>query len=220
MALEAHHAAARKIGLKVDSDLEQLETGKNVSLELQSQISQHLNALKRELHELERLLPGEGVQRRSVWRRKIVELQEQATSQGQALARFTSGARQKQREEEERSALLERRRQNGGDQHAIAMDQLLKENANIRDGAAQVDMLTSNAHAILQSLGQQRSALKGIERKVLDLAHTLGLSNNVMRIIERRQLVDKAIVYGGMLLALALLWFVFVHLRRPPSDPP
>ena len=68
---------------------------------------------------------------------------------------------------------------------------------------------------MLEALGQQRSALKGIERKVLDLANTLGVSNSVMRVIERRQLVDKAIVYGGMLLTLWLLWFVFVHLRRP-----
>ena len=47
------------------------------------------------------------------------------------------------------------------------------------------------------------------------MANTLGVSNSVIRVIERRQLVDKAIVYGGMLLTLWLLWFVFVHLRRP-----
>ena len=217
MALEAHHAAARKIVLAVHRDLEQLETGRDVSLNIQSQISQHLNALARELHELERLLPTEGAARRSVWRRKIVELQEESASQRAALARFTSIARQRQREAEERSALFERRRENG-DQHTISMDNLLKENANIRQADAQLDALTSNAYAVLSSLGQQRSSLKGIERKVLDFANTLGLSNNVMRTIERRQLVDKFIIYGGMLMTLALLWFVFVHLRRPASE--
>jgi len=39
-----------------------------------------------------------------------------------------------------------------------------------------------------------------------------------MRTIERRQLVDKFIVYGGMLLTLALLWFIFFHLRWPPVE--
>jgi len=218
MALDAHHAAARKILLAVHRDLEQLETGRDVSLEIQSQISQHLNALARELHELELLLPGEGASRRSVWRRKIVELQEESASQRAALARFTTVARQQQREAEERSALLERRRQNG-DQHAISMDSLLKENSNIRQADSQLDALTSNAYAVLSSLGQQRSSLKGVERKVLDFANTLGLSNNVIRTIERRQLVDKFIVYGGMLLTLALLWFVFVHMRRPTIEP-
>jgi len=87
------------------------------------------------------------------------------------------------------------------------------------NGIAQLDALTSNAYAVLSSLGQQRSSLKGVERKVLDFANTLGLSNNVIRTIERRQLVDKFIVYGGMLLTLALLWFVFVHMRRPTIEP-
>ncbi|EOD28410.1 hypothetical protein EMIHUDRAFT_253095 [Emiliania huxleyi CCMP1516] len=215
MLLEAHHAAARKIVLAVHRDLEQLETGRNVSLDLQLQISQNLNALARELHELERLLPGE--RNSTIWRRKIVELQEESRSQRAALTRFTSSARQQQREAaaEERDALFERRRHNGGDQHAIAMDGLLDESKRIREADSQLDAFIGNGYAVLEALGQQRSALKGIERKVLDLANTLGVSNSVMRVIERRQLVDKAIVYGGMLLTLWLLWFVFVHLRRP-----
>ena len=64
---------------KSHRDLEQLETGRNVSLDLQLQISQNLNALARELHELERLLPGE--RNSTIWRRKIVELQEESRSQ-------------------------------------------------------------------------------------------------------------------------------------------
>ena len=96
MLLEAHHATARKIVMAVHRDLEQLETGRNVSLDLQLQISQNLNALARELHELERLLPGE--RNSTIWRRKIVELQEESRSQRAALTRFTSSARQQQRE--------------------------------------------------------------------------------------------------------------------------
>ena len=58
MLLEAHHAAARKIVLAVHRDLEQLETGRNVSLDLQLQISQNLNALARELHVTQARLCG------------------------------------------------------------------------------------------------------------------------------------------------------------------
>ena len=43
--LAAHHASARKIVLAVDQQLEQLETGRDTSLQLQSEISQHLNLL-------------------------------------------------------------------------------------------------------------------------------------------------------------------------------
>jgi len=180
MALEAHHAAARKIVLAVHRDLEQLETGRDVSLELQSQISQHLNALARELHELERLLPNEGASRRSVWRRKIVELQEESASQRAALARFTTVARQQQREAEERSALFDRRRQNG-DQHAISMDSLLKENTGIRQADSQLDALTGNAYAALASLGQQRSSLKVRMRQKTEATFPLPIFRRALR---------------------------------------
>ena len=41
--------------------------------------------------------------------------------------------------------------------------------------------------AVLGSLGEQRSSLKGVQRKVLDIASTLGVSNSVLRAIESRQ---------------------------------
>ena len=79
---------------------------------------------------------------------------------------------------------------------------------------SQLDHLTGNAMAVLGSLGEQRSSLKGVQRKVLDIASTLGVSNSVIRAIESRQFWDKMLVYGGMLLTLALLWLVFVRMRR------
>ena len=48
-------------------------------------------------------------------------------------------------------------------------------------------------------------------------ASTLGMSNQVLRLIETRQFWDKVLVYGGMLLTLALLYFVFFRLRRTES---
>ena len=79
---------------------------------------------------------------------------------------------------------------------------------------SQLDHLTGNAMAVLGSLGEQRSSLKGVQRKVLDIASTLGVSNSVIRAIESRQFWDKMLVYGGMLLTLVLLWLVFVRMRR------
>ncbi len=56
---------------------------------------------------------------------------------------------------------------------------------------SQIDHLTGNAIAVLGSLGEQRSSLKGVQRKVLDMASTLGVSNSVIRTIESRQFWDK-----------------------------
>ena len=80
-ALAAHHAAARKIVLHVDQLLESLETGRDTSLNLQSEISQHLNTLAREVQALEAEIAMVGTSERSMWRKRITQLQEQSNSQ-------------------------------------------------------------------------------------------------------------------------------------------
>ncbi|KAL1790896.1 Golgi SNAP receptor complex member 2 isoform X3, partial [Sigmodon hispidus] len=46
-------------------------------------------------------------------------------------------------------------------------------------------------HSILQGLRAQRLTLKGTQKKILDIANMLGLSNTVMRLIEKRAFQDK-----------------------------
>ena len=94
---------------------------------------------------------------------------------------------------------------------------MAKESRNLNEAGAQLDALHEHATASLSALMQQRSSLKGVQRKVLDMAQTVGLSNNVLRMIERRQFWDKVILYGGMLTTLALIWFVFRYMR-PASE--
>ena len=89
--LTAHHSAARKIVLTVDQLLESLETGRDTSLSLQSEISQHLNMLAREVQALEDQVPSVGaLAERSLWKKRIVQLQEQSKSQRAALGKFAS----------------------------------------------------------------------------------------------------------------------------------
>ncbi|EPS61252.1 hypothetical protein M569_13546, partial [Genlisea aurea] len=43
------------------------------------------------------------------------------------------------------------------------------------------------------------------QRKALDVLNTLGLSNSLLRLIERRNRIDKWIKYGGMALTVFLV---------------
>jgi Golgi SNAP receptor complex protein 2 len=193
--LTAHHASARKIVLAVDTLLEQLETGRDTSLSLQSEISQHLNMLAREVQALEEQVPMVGaLAERSLWKKRIVQLQEQSKSQRAALGKFASRAAARQREHEDREALLQRR--NGGGDYAINIDAMARESRGLNESSAQLDAMHESAANSLAALIHQRSNLKGVQKKVLDLAATLGLSNSVLRAIERRQTFDKIIVYG------------------------
>lgn len=58
---------------------------------------------------------------------------------------------------------------------------------------------------IIGAMGGQRERLKATHRKVLDVLNRVGLSDSVLRLAERRQRLDKLLVYGGMIAVLLLV---------------
>jgi Golgi SNAP receptor complex protein 2 len=53
---------------------------------------------------------------------------------------------------------------------------------------------------------------KNAQRRILDIANSLGLSTSVLKFIERRGVQDKWILYGGMvatgLILLAIIYYL------------
>ena len=186
MALDAHHANARKLVLTVNEQLQALESGQDTSVGLQSLISQNLNALAREVQELEGLLAAVA----QTGSTRAVAQEDHAAHRrvGICATRSASDASSRsaqQRELEEREALLAGGR--GGGEHAIDINGFAAhESRRLHESDSAIDGLTGNATAVLDQLGQQRGALKGVHKRVLDLATTLGVSNSVMKMIERR----------------------------------
>ena len=64
----------------------------------------------------------------------------------------------------------------------------------------------SFAHARQSSLSGQRDRLKGAHKRVLDIANSLGVSDQVLRMIEKRDFFDKLIVYGGIVVTLCVFF--------------
>ena len=91
VTLEAHHASARKILLAVQQQLDLLETGRDTSIEIQSEISQRLNTLSREVQTIEELLPYAASDKRKVWGRRVQQLKADQRAQS-ALARSSPAA--------------------------------------------------------------------------------------------------------------------------------
>lgn len=53
---------------------------------------------------------------------------------------------------------------------------------------------------------------QGTHKKMLDVANMLGLSNTVMRLIEKRATQDKFIMVGGMLVTCIVMFLVVKYL--------
>ena len=53
---------------------------------------------------------------------------------------------------------------------------------------------------------------QGTQKRILDIANMLGLSNTVMRLIEKRAFQDKYLMIGGMLLTCVVMFLVVQYL--------
>lgn len=73
-----------------------------------------------------------------------------------------------------------------------------------------VDDMLSTGHSTLESLRSQRDRLKGVQKIILNMGNTLGLSNHTMKIIEKRISEDKYVLYIGMVVTLLVI-FIFIY---------
>lgn len=86
------------------------------------------------------------------------------------------------------------------------IDHALQHNNSLQNANRGMDDLLGSGQTILDNLKEQRGTLKSAHKKVLDLMNTLGLSNTVMRLIERRTYQDKFILYGGMIFTCVIMF--------------
>ena len=68
--------------------------------------------------------------------------------------------------------------------------------------------------AALAAMAGQRDTLKRAQRKALDVVHGLGLSDSLLRLIERRQKLDSALAYGGMAVVTLVVLWAWWHFKR------
>ena len=179
--------------------------------EARATLTRDLNAAFGELSRLDRgLAEGLGGQRSAYFAKKSASLSADALALRSAVERFLRGAFAARRERSQREQLLG----GVGQADSVAVDAFLGERRSLASSGSMVDELQQSGEAILGSLRLQRSLLKGVHRKVLDVGSTLGLSSSLMRIIERRTAGDRVLVYGGSVLVALLLVLVLWFTRR------
>jgi hypothetical protein len=66
------------------------------------------------------------------------------------------------------------------------IDHALQHNSSLHNASQGVDDLLGSGSSILTNLREQRVTLKGVHRRILDVASTLGLSNTLIRLIDKR----------------------------------
>lgn len=147
---------------------------------------------------------------RQVWKRKILELREDSQSmrrQGEHYDRMVNTNVLQQRE---RNELLTRRRSRAAGAESD-MQNYAQEAQSLDQSQLMVGDLLSTGEASLTGLHQQRQQMRGIKKKVFDIGNKLGISNSTMRIIERRDITDAYLVFGGMVVTCIVIYFCWFH---------
>jgi len=89
------------------------------------------------------------------------------------------------------------------------MRHLHSQTSSFQRSIALVEQMKDVGSSVLGMLSSQKETIQGARRRVLDIGLMLGVSQSTIRMIERRNIIDRAIVYGGMLLVSMLLLYFF-----------
>ncbi|KAL7225777.1 hypothetical protein ACSBR1_021023 [Camellia fascicularis] len=141
---------------------------------------------------------------RDLWKRKVEQVAEEADSLKESLDKYFLRNQRRTQEARERAELLERA--NGESSHVLRIfDDEAQAMQSARSSARMLEESYATGVAILSQYAGQRERLKGAQRKALDVLNTIGLSNSVLRVIERRLRVDTWIKYVGMALTIIIM---------------
>jgi len=77
---------------------------------------------------------------------------------------------------------------------------------------SELDRMIAHGEQTLTNLKEQNSALKFIKTKMLNVTNSLGLSNTLIRMIERRNRSDKFVLYGGMIITLFIMFLTLKYI--------
>ncbi|KAJ7992392.1 hypothetical protein DPEC_G00278050 [Dallia pectoralis] len=176
--------------------------------ELQARIDQIFSHLER----LEILASKEPPNRRQNAKLRVDQLKYDVQHLQTALRNFQHRRYTREAQDREREELMNRTFTSNDADTSIPIDETLQFNTHLNSAHRGMDDLLGSGSSILTGLRDQRGTLKGTHKKMLDVANMLGLSNTVMRLIEKRATQDKFIMIGGMLVTCVVLFLVIRYL--------
>jgi len=206
----------RKLQYELQSSVNFVEAGRANSDDAYVSLSE----LRKQIEILDKIVIQEPPKQRDTWRKKINELQKEADFIKMSLDKYVNSQRKSLKDQLERDELLKRRTEA---LPSNVMDHYIEEGNSIHRSKAMVNDIINTSRNVLSDLMDQRTLLKSAHRRALDIANLLGLSNTIMRIAERRNRVDRLIVFGGMVVVTVFLYLCYAYTKgyfTSTTEPP
>lgn len=144
--------------------------------------------------------------------RKVELVSEETDALRAALEKHSLRERRRAADADARAELLSGRSENYA--WSAAADADAAAASSVQSSKRMVQEALATGGAALAAMAGQRDTLKRAQRKALDVVHGLGLSDSLLRLIERRQKVDAALAYGGMAVVTLVVLWAWWHFKR------
>ncbi|XP_064421549.1 Golgi SNAP receptor complex member 2 isoform X2 [Latimeria chalumnae] len=211
--MEALYHQTNKQLHEVQSNMVRLETADKQSVHLvENEIQARIDLIFSNLERLEILAGKEPPSRRQNAKLRVDQLKYDIQHLQSGLRNFQHRRYTREQQEREREELLTRTFTTNDSDTSIPIDETLQFNTSLHNTHRGIDDLLGSGSNILQGLRDQRMTLKGTQKKILDVANMLGMSNTVMRLIEKRAFQDKFIMIGGMVVTCIVMILVVKYL--------
>ncbi|KAJ1136596.1 hypothetical protein NDU88_003011 [Pleurodeles waltl] len=211
--MEALYHQTNKQVHDVQSHMSRLETSDKQSIHLvENEIQARIDQIFSNLERLEILSSKEPPNKRQHAKLRVDQLKYDVQHLQTGLRNFQHRRYAHEQQEREREELMTRTYTTNDSATTIPIDETLQFNSSLHNAHRGMDELLGSGTSILEGLRDQRKTLKGAQKKILDVANMLGLSNTVMRLIEKRAFQDKAIMIGGMVVTCVIMFLVVKYL--------
>ena len=185
------------------------EVGRGTSFSQINDIFLGLSEMCRRFEQLDKLVLSEPKDRREDCKRRISHLRNSHEHIKSSLESWVERNSQFNFEMQKRDLFG-----NADLEGGTMSDAEIAENSSLNNSSRMMNDYLAVGKETLGNLLSQRERIKSVQRKVLDILNYLGLSNTIIKVVERRDSVDKWIVYAGMILITALLFVVYFYFRR------
>ncbi|XP_076661994.1 Golgi SNAP receptor complex member 2 isoform X1 [Halictus rubicundus] len=179
--------------------------------EIENTIESKINLINSNCERLDVLCLKGPIHQRQNAKMRVDQLKYDSRHLLAALNSWRNKIFRQQREEAEREALLATTF-TANDHVDIVIDHNVQHNSSLRNAMHGMDDLLQSGSSILDNLRSQRITLKGAHKRLIDIGNTLGLSNTVMRLIERRARQDGFVLVGGMVFTCIVIVLVIIYI--------
>eukprot|EP00088_Acartia_fossae_P021460 TRINITY_DN22901_c0_g1_i1.p1 TRINITY_DN22901_c0_g1~~TRINITY_DN22901_c0_g1_i1.p1 ORF type:complete len:218 (+),score=46.49 TRINITY_DN22901_c0_g1_i1:66-719(+) len=191
------------------------DIGETEFQQLRNEIQRRLDHMWANCDRLDMLAAKEPLARRQNAKMRVDQLKYDIQHLNAALQsqvnRAASVARQAMDREELLNTQFTTNAANRESETAILINNAMGHQESLTRVNSHLDSILAQGAEMLEGLHYQGTALKGIRKKVLDVANTLGMSNTVIRMIERRGQGDKMILIGGMIFTCIFMILVIKY---------